>query len=96
MYFLYKGGYNVLMSILVYYFSGGPHCRGFEPNELLQALAFAEEKRKHPGTDHVCISSQLSESVGKAGVSDPPADYEWSKQGRAGSRTHKDFDGRKD
>lgn len=75
------------MSIIVYYWSNGPQARGFEPTELTQALKFAEEKRKLPEVSHVCIASELPNSVGKAGVAEVDADYDWSKQHRGNHGT---------
>jgi hypothetical protein len=64
--------------------------KSFEDSDFMNAMKFAEEKRK-AGKDHVTISTQLSDSVGKAGVSSVEngktpdgVDYEWSKQHRGG------------
>ncbi len=62
----------------------------FKDSELTQALKHAELKRKE-GKTHVVISSEMSDCVGKGGVSavehgkTPDGhDYEWSKQHRGG------------
>lgn len=65
----------------------------FKSSELGEALKFAEVQRK-AGMNHVTISSELEDLVGKPGVSSiedgktPDGhDYEWSKQHRgAGPR----------
>ena len=91
--------YNLDMSLIVYYLSldpGGqdlfPMSERFSDDELLPALTRVEQLRKL-GKEHVCISSQLGNSIGKPGVSavvdgktpDGHA-YEWSKQHRGGQR----------
>jgi hypothetical protein len=60
---------------------GGPEPRHsvFAQDQLREALAFAEQLRARrtagePIT-HVSIQSELPQSVGRAGVSDPAADY---------------------
>lgn len=83
------------MSILVYYMSpdpGGqdlfPAAEHFNDDQLLPALARCEALRAL-GRTHVCISSEMSNSIGKPGVNsivdgktpDGHA-YEWSKQHR--------------
>jgi hypothetical protein len=56
----------------------------FGQNELTKALAHCEALRTPAeGTfiSHVCIQSELPDSVGKAGVSDKlPEDYSWYKR----------------
>ena len=51
----------------------------FGADKLGDALRFAEllRQRRHTGerVSHVSIQSELPESVGAAGVADPPADY---------------------
>jgi hypothetical protein len=70
--------------IVVYWLEHGSdassaQARSFAPSELSQALKFAEDlrarrKQGEPLT-HVAIQSEMSESVGGAGVSDPASDY---------------------
>lgn len=46
-----------------------PHCTSFHDDLGLPAvLKFVEEKRKTDGVRHVVISSEMTESVGKPGV----------------------------
>lgn len=58
---------------------GQPRFRGFAQDALAQALRFAEElrarRRGGEPISHVSIQSELAESVGHAGVADPPLDY---------------------
>jgi hypothetical protein len=80
------------MSIVVYWLQQGqPFVQAFTDDELLAALAFSEARRKEkdeagqPLNSHVVTNSELSNSVGKPGVSDElPADYSWSKAHRGG------------
>ena len=67
-----------------------PCFKKFKDIELSAALVFAEQQRK-AGHSHVTISSELSNHVGKAGVTSVEEgktpdgeDYEWSKQHRGG------------
>ena len=84
------------MGIVVYWLEiqedgdAEPGCQAFSSQQLTQALACAEERRKL-GHRHVCISTELEEHVGRAGVAAVEAGktpdgepYEWSKAGRAG------------
>lgn len=67
-----------------------PGCQAFESGQLTEALACAEALRRR-GHPHVCISTELADHVGAAGVAaveggqtpDGQA-YDWSKAGRAG------------
>lgn len=80
------------MGIVVYWLEDAatPCFERFGSEQLTQALAAAERQRRlgHP---HVCISTELDNHVGQAGVAavvdgktpDGQA-YEWSKAGRAG------------
>jgi hypothetical protein len=56
----------------------------FADGEMTQALAFTESLRKQQaaGDDvsFVTLCSENPRSVGKAGVSDAPADYAWKKR----------------
>ena len=58
---------------------GEPRARGFAANALSEALRFAEDlrgrRRSGEKISHVAIQSELPESVGPAGVSDPARDY---------------------
>lgn len=59
----------------------GPQARHsvFAQDQLREALAFAEQLRARRAAGeaitHVSIQSELPQSVGRPGVSDPPADY---------------------
>jgi len=78
------------MSIIVFWLEepGIPAHQQFEQTELMQALHCSETKRRE-GKRHVCISSELADSVGKPGVAavvdrtlpDGSA-YDWSKAHR--------------
>ncbi|WP_277189107.1 hypothetical protein [Caballeronia sp. BR00000012568055] len=56
----------------------------FEADALAQALSFAEalRKRQADGEDigFITLCSENPQSVGRAGVADPPADYDWKKR----------------
>lgn len=61
----------------------------FSSKEMTAALTFCQEKRRE-GKTHVCISSELEESVGKPGVDEvvggvlPSGEkYDWDKNHRA-------------
>lgn len=81
------------MSIVVFWLDaeGKPAHETFPPTALMPALQLSEAKRRD-GMRHVCISSEMADSVGKPGVT-TVADgrlpdghaYEWSKAGRAGA-----------
>ncbi|PTT88489.1 hypothetical protein DBR42_09700 [Pelomonas sp. HMWF004] len=84
------------MGIVVYWLEVRPEGEaepGFEAfgsRALTEALACAETMRRH-GHRHVCISTELEDHVGRAGVAAVEAGktpdgeaYEWSKAGRAG------------
>jgi hypothetical protein len=53
--------------------------QAFAPNDLAGALKFAEGLRARRAAgeplSHVSIQSELPQSVGAAGVADPPKDY---------------------
>lgn len=80
------------MSIVVYWLTQGqPFVATFHDQQLLEALAFSEAKRKEKDTDgkplhhHIVTNSELGDHVGKPGVSDElPADYSWTKSHRGG------------
>lgn len=70
------------MSIIVYWFdrTHGAQMRELGSAELLEALKLAEILRKNDHR-HVCISSELEDSVGKPGVNDVlPEGYDWKKR----------------
>lgn len=70
------------MSIIVFWLDvlGGPQAKEHTSTEMLAALKLAESLRKE-GHRHVCISSELPDSVGKSGVSDVlPPGYDWKKR----------------
>jgi hypothetical protein len=56
-----------------------PQARSFAPDALSEALKFSEElrarRRRGEQVSHVAIQSELEQSVGPAGVSDPASDY---------------------
>jgi hypothetical protein len=58
----------------------------FEADALARALSFAEalRKRQADGEDigFITLCSENPQSVGRAGVADPPADYDWKKRRR--------------
>lgn len=83
------------MGIVVYWLEAEgedfvPCSEHFSGQQLSEALAAAERQRQR-GHAHVCISTELADHVGRAGVTaveggktpDGQA-YEWSKAGRAG------------
>ena len=53
--------------------------RSFAPDALSEALKFAEQlrvrRKEGSAISHVAIQSELPQSVGPAGVSDPASDY---------------------
>lgn len=59
--------------------TGEPRARSFPSDALSDALKFAEDlrgrRRAGEAISHVAIQSELPESVGHAGVSDPSPDY---------------------
>lgn len=77
------------MSIAVFYFDATdskPAVEMFADTSLLECLALAERLRKS-GMRHVCISSELSSNIGKAGVTAVEGgktpdgeDYTWVKR----------------
>ena len=74
--------------------SGIAQSTGFQSKELLVSLNFSEGLRKRRALGepitHVSICTELSDSVGQAGVSDKlPAGYDWAKQDRAGAARHR-------
>ncbi|WP_244850726.1 hypothetical protein [Caballeronia sp. SL2Y3] len=60
--------------------------RQFDAAALAEALRFAEELRKRQAQGEpvgfVTLCSENPQSVGKPGVADPPADYDWKKRRR--------------
>jgi hypothetical protein len=80
------------MSIVVYWLcQGHPRVEHFKVAQCLDALAFAEARRKdkddagQPLNCHVVMNSELGDCVSKPGVSDErPAGYSWSKAHRGG------------
>lgn len=76
------------MSIVIYFLNdaGMPEAEHFRSEQLMPALAFCEQKRKS-GARHVSLSSELSDSVGKPGVTavvdgktPDGVDYDWKKR----------------
>ncbi|MET0335467.1 MAG: hypothetical protein ABW190_14440 [Rhizobacter sp.] len=57
------------MSIVVFWLEPGgePARHEFPSHDLLPALKFSEERRRE-GKRHVCLSTELAESVGQGGV----------------------------
>ncbi len=78
------------MSIIVYWLAepGVPAMQPFDSTQLTAALQFCEARRKE-GKRHVSLSSELAESVGRAGVNTVEAKllpdgtpYDWTKSHR--------------
>ncbi|MDR5740860.1 MULTISPECIES: hypothetical protein [unclassified Caballeronia] len=77
---------------VVYWLDGDPETEAnarhqkFDPAALAEALRFAEELRKRQAQGDaigfVTLCSENPQSVGKPGVADPPADYDWKKRRR--------------
>ena len=77
---------------VVYWLGGSPDAEGaaqyrkFDATALAEALRFAEDlrKRQAEGEDlrFVTLCSENPHSVGKPGVADPPAGYDWKKRRR--------------
>ncbi|MDR5734640.1 hypothetical protein QCE47_20220 [Caballeronia sp. LZ025] len=77
---------------VVYWLDGDPGAEGnarhrrFEPTALAEALRFAEALRqrqaKGDAISFVTLCSENPQSVGKPGVADPPAGYDWKKRRR--------------
>lgn len=79
------------MSIVVFWMEapGISASESFDDSQLLAALALTQTKRNE-GKRHVCISSELSDSVGQPGVDAvaggrlPNGEvYDWNKRHRA-------------
>jgi hypothetical protein len=94
------------MSIVVYWVEempsefptrmAGVRGTGFDDSNLSEAMKFAEQQRKNPLCSHVIISTELADSIGKAGVdtvqngkTPDGEDYTWHKQDRAGKERRK-------
>ncbi|WP_244817848.1 hypothetical protein [Caballeronia sp. Lep1P3] len=60
--------------------------RTFDATALAEALRFAEALRKRQSLGEaigfVTLCSENPQSVGKPGVADPPAGYDWKKRRR--------------
>lgn len=69
------------MAIQVYWMDeeGLPQAQELKSSELIEALKLTEALRKS-GHRHVCISTELEDSVGKPGVADAASDYDWKKR----------------
>ncbi|MFM0049783.1 hypothetical protein [Caballeronia grimmiae] len=77
---------------VVYWLDGDPGAEGnachrrFESTALAEALRFAEELRQRQAKgdeiSFVTLCSENPQSVGKPGVADPPAGYDWKKRRR--------------
>lgn len=70
------------MAIQVYWMDeeGLPQAQELKSSELGEALKLTEALRK-AGRRHVCISTELEDSVGKPGVNDVlPNGYDWKKR----------------
>ncbi|KXV09534.1 hypothetical protein CR51_10295 [Caballeronia megalochromosomata] len=77
---------------VVYWLGGNPDIEGaacfkrFDEHALADALSFAEglRKRQSEGEDiaFITLCSENPHSVGKPGVADPPAGYDWKKRRR--------------
>jgi hypothetical protein len=62
------------------------HQQLFESEDMVNAMKFMEDLRtRQRNGDQICfivLSSENPHSVGKAGVADPPPDYNWTKRRR--------------
>ena len=75
---------------VVYWLGDNPDAEGaarykrFDANALADALRFAEDLRRRQAAGEnigfVTLCSEIPHSVGKPGVADPPADYDWKKR----------------
>jgi len=67
------------MIVVFWLHDAQPQARSFPPDALAPALKFSEDlrarRRAGEPLSHVAIQSELPQSVGPAGVSDPAADY---------------------
>lgn len=58
--------------------------RDFEPTTMGDALRFMESLRSRQRAGetlrHITMSAENPNSVGHAGVADPPPDYQWKKR----------------
>lgn len=73
------------MIVVFWLEDGQPQAVEFKSNEMTAALHQMEHlrrKRRDHGAkiSHVCMQSELVESVGQPGVSDPSAGYDWRKR----------------
>lgn len=73
------------MIVVFWLEDGKPQAVDFKANEMKEALGLMEHlrrKRRDHGEkiSHVCMQSELVESVGEPGVSDAPAGYDWRKR----------------
>lgn len=63
-----------------------PHARQFDSNDMLGAMKFMEElrirQRAGEALGFVALASENPHSVGKAGVAETGADYNWKKRRR--------------
>lgn len=77
---------------VVYWLGDNPDAEGaarykrFDANALADALRCAEDLRRRQAAGEnigfVTLCSENPHSVGKPGVADPPADYDWKKRRR--------------
>lgn len=62
------------------------HQQLFDSEDMMSAMRFMEDLRtRQRNGDPLCfivLSSENPDSVGHAGVADPPADYNWTKRRR--------------
>jgi len=73
---------------VVYWLDGDSDARHekFDASALAEVLRFAEELRQRQAggaaIGFVTLCSENPQSVGKPGVADPPAGYDWKKRRR--------------
>jgi hypothetical protein len=67
------------MIVVFWLEDASPQARSFAPDALSEALKFSEQlrvrRKEGCAISHVAIQSELPQSVGPAGVSDPAGDY---------------------
>lgn len=60
------------------------HFKDFEMSSMCEALEFMESLRSLQQAGqvirHITMSAENPNSIGKLGVADPPADYQWKKR----------------
>jgi hypothetical protein len=63
---------------------GQSYFKDFEFDAIAAALQFIESlrarQRAGQAIRHITMSSENPDSIGKAGVADPPSNYQWKKR----------------